>query len=85
MNSLSFIRKKNIVFFKKKWRTPLVNLKINLIISYFLPTNKALLRALRDVIFDFLLAYVQSVCTQYEIDIPHMNASYKKTTSYLCQ
>ena len=62
-----------------------MNLKINLIISYFLPTNKALLRTLRDARFDFLLIYVQSVCTQHEIDIPHMNVSYKKTTSHLCQ
>jgi hypothetical protein len=62
-----------------------MNLKINLVTSYFLPTNKALLRTLRDAGFYFLLAYVQYVCTQYEIDIPHMNTSYKKTTSHLCQ
>ena len=43
-------------------------------------TIKALLRTLRDVEFDLLLANVQSVCTKYEIDIPHMNASYKKAT-----
>jgi len=40
---------------------------------------------LRDAEFDLLLANVQSVCTKYEIDIPHMNASYKKTTSHSCQ
>ena len=62
-----------------------MNLKINLIISYFLPTNKALLWTLRYAGFDFLPAYVQSVCTQYGIDISHMNTSYKKTTSHLCQ
>jgi len=41
-------------------------------------TTKVLLRTLRDVGFDLLLANVQSVCTKYKIDIPHMNASYKK-------
>ena len=35
---------------------------------------------MRDAGFDLLLANVQSVCTKYEIDIPHMNASYKKAT-----
>ena len=48
-------------------------------------TTKALLRTLRDAGFDLLLANVQSVCTKYEIDIPHMNASYKKTTGRSCQ
>jgi len=43
-------------------------------------TTKAWLRTLRDVGFDLLLANVQSVCTKYEIDILHMNASYKKPT-----
>jgi len=47
---------------------------------YLISTTKALLRTLRDVRFDLLIANVQSVCTKYEIDIPHMNASYKKTT-----
>jgi flagellar motor component MotA len=42
--------------------------------------TKALLRTLRDVGFDLLPANMQSVCIKYEIDIPHMNASYKKTT-----
>jgi len=41
-----------------------------------LSTTKALFRTLRDVGFDLLLANVQSVCTKYEIDIRHMNASY---------
>jgi len=48
-------------------------------------TTKALLRTLRDAEFDFLLANVQSICTKYEIDIPHMNASYKKATGRSCQ
>jgi hypothetical protein len=48
-------------------------------------TTKALLRTLRDAVFDLLLANVKSVCTQYEIDIPHMNAFYKKTTGRSCQ
>jgi hypothetical protein len=47
-------------------------------------TTKALLWTLRDVKFDLLFAHVQMfahvqyVCTQYEIDIPHMNTLYKK-------
>jgi hypothetical protein len=40
---------------------------------------------LRDAGFDLLLAKVQSVCTKYKIDIPHMNASYKKATGRSCQ
>jgi hypothetical protein len=48
-------------------------------------TTKALLRTLRDAGFDLLLTNVQSVCTKYEIDIPHMNASYKKATGHSCQ
>jgi len=36
-------------------------------------TTKALLRTLRDVGFDLLLANVQFVCTKYEIGIPHMS------------
>jgi hypothetical protein len=48
-------------------------------------TTKALLRTLRDVGFDLLLANVQSVCTKYKIDIPHMNASYKKATGHSYQ
>jgi hypothetical protein len=48
-------------------------------------TTKALLQTLRDAGFDLLLANVQSVCTKYEIDILHMNASYKKATCCSCQ
>ncbi|XP_052309181.1 uncharacterized protein LOC18099599 [Populus trichocarpa] len=48
-------------------------------------TTKALLQTLRDARFDLLLANVQFVCTKYEIDIPHMNASYKKATDRSCQ
>lgn len=48
-------------------------------------TTKTLLRTLRDVGFDLLLTHMQSVYTQYEIDIPHMNALYKKTTGHSCQ
>jgi len=47
--------------------------------------TKALLQTLRDARFDLLLANVQSVCTQYEIDIPHMNALYKKAKGRSCQ
>ena len=47
--------------------------------------TKALLQTLRDVGFDLLLANIQSICTKYEIDIPHMNASYKKATGRSCQ
>ena len=48
-------------------------------------TTKALLQTLRDAGFDLLLANVQSVCTKYEIHIPHMNASYKKAIGRSCQ
>ncbi|XP_061962456.1 uncharacterized protein LOC133682945 [Populus nigra] len=48
-------------------------------------TTKALLQTLRDAKFDLLLANVQFVCTKYEIDIPHINASYKKATGRSCQ
>ncbi|XP_061956134.1 uncharacterized protein LOC133678002 [Populus nigra] len=48
-------------------------------------TTKALLQTLRDAGFDLLLANVQFVCTKYEIDIPHMNASYKKATGRSCK
>ncbi|XP_052310914.1 uncharacterized protein LOC112327991 [Populus trichocarpa] len=48
-------------------------------------TTKALLQTLRDAIFDLLLANVQFVCTKYKIDIPHMNALYKKATGRSCQ
>jgi len=47
--------------------------------------TKALLQTLRDARFDLFLTNVQSVCTKYEIDIPHMNASYKKATGRSCQ
>jgi len=47
-------------------------------------TTKTLLQTLRDARFDLLLANVQSVYTQYEIDIPHMNVSYKKATVRSC-
>ncbi|XP_061961550.1 uncharacterized protein LOC133682280 [Populus nigra] len=48
-------------------------------------TTKTLLQTLRDARFDLLLVNVQFVCTKYEIDIPHMNASYKKATGHSCQ
>jgi hypothetical protein len=47
-------------------------------------TTKTLLQTLRDARFDLLLANVQYVYTQYEIDIPHMNTSYKNATVRLC-
>jgi hypothetical protein len=40
--------------------------------------TKTLLQTLRNARFDLLLTNVQSVCTKYEIDIPYINASYKK-------
>jgi len=45
----------------------------------------ALFQTLKDVKFDLLIEHVQSVCTQYEIDIPHINASYKKVIGRSCQ
>jgi len=48
-------------------------------------TTKALLQTLRNAGFDLLLTNVQFVCTKYEIEIPHMNASYKKATGRSCQ
>jgi len=47
-------------------------------------TTKTLLQTLRDARFDLLLVNVQSVCTQYEIDILHMNALYKNATVRSC-
>lgn len=41
--------------------------------------TKALLQTLKDVEFSLLFAHMKSVCTQYEINIPHMNTSYKAT------
>jgi hypothetical protein len=41
-------------------------------------TIETLLQTLKDVGFDILLAHVQSIYTQYEIDVPHINTSYKK-------
>jgi len=48
-------------------------------------TTKTLLQTLRNARFDLLLANVQSVYTKYEIDIPYINASYKKATGRSCQ
>jgi predicted metallo-beta-lactamase superfamily hydrolase len=48
-------------------------------------TTKVLLRTLKDVGFDIFFVYVQFICTQYEIDIPRMNTSYKKTISRSCK
>ena len=48
-------------------------------------TTKALLRTLRYVGFDLLFTNVQFVCIKYKIDIPHMNALYKKATGHSCQ
>jgi len=52
----------------------IIQIQLNLV-----PATKALLQTLKDVGFDLLLAHVQSVCTQYEIDVPHINASYKRS------
>jgi hypothetical protein len=41
-------------------------------------TNETLLQTLKDVGFDILLAHVQSIYIEYEIDVPHINTSYKK-------
>ncbi|XP_038699224.1 uncharacterized protein LOC119996606 isoform X2 [Tripterygium wilfordii] len=48
-------------------------------------TTKALLFTLREEGFDHLLVHVQSVCRQNDIDIPDMNASYKRATGRSCQ
>jgi hypothetical protein len=48
-------------------------------------TTKTLLQTLRNARFDLLLANVQSDCIKYEIDIPHINASYKKAIGRSCQ
>ena len=58
----------------------ITQIQLNLVL-----TTKTLLQTLKDVGFDILLAHVQSVCTQYEIDIIHINASYKKATCRSCQ
>ncbi|XP_038682193.1 uncharacterized protein LOC119982737 isoform X1 [Tripterygium wilfordii] len=48
-------------------------------------TTKALLFTLREEGFDHLLVHVQSICRQNDIDIPDMNASYKRATGRSCQ
>ena len=44
----------------------------------FILITKAWLQTLKDVGFDLLFTHVQSICTQYKIDAPHINASYKR-------
>ncbi|XP_047314353.1 zinc finger MYM-type protein 1-like [Impatiens glandulifera] len=48
-------------------------------------TTKALLFNFREEGFDHLLEYVQMVCTQHDIEIPDLNASYKSATRRSCQ
>ena len=48
-------------------------------------TTKALLHTLREEGFDHLLEHVQSVCTKNDIDIPNMNALYKRVAGRSCQ
>ncbi|XP_057482633.1 uncharacterized protein LOC130769355 [Actinidia eriantha] len=48
-------------------------------------TTKALLQTLRVDGFDILLKHVESICTQYDIDLPIMCARYKEATGRSCQ
>ncbi|GFY98023.1 subtilase family protein [Actinidia rufa] len=48
-------------------------------------TTKALLQTLRQDGFDTLLMHVGSVCTQYDIEMPMMDARYKEFTGRSCQ
>ena len=48
-------------------------------------STKALLQTLREEGFDSLLMNVESVCTEYDIEIPNMNACYKGATGRSCQ
>ncbi|GFY98405.1 General transcription factor 2-related zinc finger protein [Actinidia rufa] len=48
-------------------------------------TTKALLQTLRVDGFDILLKHVESICTQYDIDLPIMCARYKEVTGRSCQ
>jgi hypothetical protein len=53
----------------------ITQIQLNLVL-----TTKTLLQTLKDVGFDILLAHVQSVCTQYEIDVHHIKG-YKSFMS----
>ncbi|XP_057479268.1 uncharacterized protein LOC130766649 [Actinidia eriantha] len=48
-------------------------------------TTKTLLQTLRQDGFNTLLMHVGSVCTQYDIKMPMMDAHYKKVTGRSCQ
>ena len=48
-------------------------------------TTKALLQTLRQDGFNTLLMHVGSVCTQYDIEMPMMDARYKEVTGRSCQ
>ncbi|GFZ13169.1 hypothetical protein Acr_23g0015540 [Actinidia rufa] len=47
-------------------------------------TTKALLQTLRQDGFNTLLMHVGSVCTQYDIEMPMMDARYKEVTGRSC-
>ncbi|XP_057502711.1 uncharacterized protein LOC130786427 [Actinidia eriantha] len=48
-------------------------------------TTKVLLQTLRQDGFNTLLMHVSSVCTQYDIEMPMMDARYKEVTGRSCQ
>ncbi|XP_057515035.1 uncharacterized protein LOC130796692 [Actinidia eriantha] len=48
-------------------------------------TTKTLLQTLRQDGFNTLLMHVGSVCTQYDIEMPMMDAHYKEVTGRSCQ
>ncbi|XP_074347464.1 uncharacterized protein LOC141686320 [Apium graveolens] len=52
---------------------------------YLVSTTKSLLVTLREEGFDHLFVYVQSIYTQYGIEIPDMNSLYKSATGHSCQ
>jgi hypothetical protein len=74
LNSQNLTNATHLFFFHLLDGTFITQIQLN----FILITN-ALLQTLKDIGFDLLLAYVQSVCTQYEIDVPHINASYKRS------
>ncbi|XP_057513609.1 uncharacterized protein LOC130795473 [Actinidia eriantha] len=48
-------------------------------------TTKALLQTLRQDGFDILLMHMGSICTQYDIEMPMMDACYKEFAGRSCQ
>ena len=51
----------------------------------FVSTTKTLLQTLRVDDFNILLKHLESICTQYDIDLPMMCACYKEVISHSCQ